>query len=133
MNYQQIQAHLKLHIEHQFPNLEDCYSEGYENSLNSIGEEQNPYTPGTTEHQQYSDGWWAGFYGEEPLYGTSSVAIEQTEAANAPTRIQAKAAIDSIKAKASSWKQAITYRVFALGAAAIVAIMGYQLVDLAFI
>lgn len=57
---------LRLNIEH--PSLEDCYSYGYECAAAEINEEENPYQIGSRESNQWLEGWWAGFYGEKPLY-----------------------------------------------------------------
>lgn len=57
---------LRFHIEN--PGLEDCYADGYESALSEKPEESNPFAFGTVEYEHWSEGWWAGFYGEKPLY-----------------------------------------------------------------
>ena len=60
---------LKLHI--QYPDLEECYVDGFACALAEIAEEANPYEEETIEHQHWQDGWWAGFYNEKPLFTLS--------------------------------------------------------------
>jgi ribosome modulation factor len=57
---------LRFNIEH--PNLEECYIYGYECALANIGEDENPYRSGSKESENWIEGWWAGFYGDKPLY-----------------------------------------------------------------
>lgn len=75
---------LRFNIDH--PNLEECYLYGYECALAEISEEENPYHEGSLEYEQWADGWWAGFYGEKPLFDLTEIAPEgetdQKEAAN---------------------------------------------------
>lgn len=61
-------AHLQLKFNIEHPSLEECYAYGYECAKAQIPEEENPYTPRTSESEQWLEGWWAGFYDEEPLY-----------------------------------------------------------------
>lgn len=60
--------HLKLQLDIDHPSYEESYSFGYECAVSEMGEEENPYAIGTQEHKQWLEGWWAGFYGEEPLF-----------------------------------------------------------------
>lgn len=73
---------LRFHIEH--PALEDCYREGYVAGMEDIREEDNPYEVDSVEHAHWQEGWWAGFYGEEPLYALDGIDAhaEGAEAAN---------------------------------------------------
>lgn len=59
-------ARLKFCIEH--PPLSDCWLDGHETALMGHPEENNPFAFDTAEHQSWTDGWWAGFYGEDPLF-----------------------------------------------------------------
>lgn len=60
--------HLKLrfHVEH--PTLEECYAYGYECAMADIPEDDNPYQLGSAEREQWLEGWWAGFYNDQPLF-----------------------------------------------------------------
>lgn len=62
---------LRFNINH--PNLEDCYAFGYEAAKADLSEEENPFELYTEEYEQWSEGWWAGFYEEEPIYVESDV------------------------------------------------------------
>ncbi|OGV36624.1 MAG: hypothetical protein A3E88_03235 [Legionellales bacterium RIFCSPHIGHO2_12_FULL_35_11] len=61
-------SHLKLKFNIDHPNVEESYSYGYESALASVPEDANPFAAGTLENEQWNDGWWAGFYGEQPLF-----------------------------------------------------------------
>lgn len=75
-----ILPHLRLQIALKHPNVEDCWSEGYECSQeDGLDESSNPYKDGSIENEQWREGWWAGFYGEEPLYEVSVAPQEAPE------------------------------------------------------
>jgi hypothetical protein len=57
---------LRFNIEH--PTFEECYAYGYESALADVEETDNPFITGTKESEQWLEGWWAGFYGEIPMY-----------------------------------------------------------------
>ena len=57
---------LRFNIAH--PTLEEAYIFGYECACNDITETENPFTQGSTESDHWLDGWWAGFYGEKPIF-----------------------------------------------------------------
>lgn len=76
---------LKLNIDH--PSVEESYVYGYEAAKAGVEEDNNPFSPGTREGELWAEGWWAGFYGEEPLFTLDDTAelkpVEQTiQAAN---------------------------------------------------
>jgi hypothetical protein len=60
--------HLKLRFSIEHPSFEECYAYGYECACADISESENPFLAGTKDSDQWSEGWWAGFYGEQPLY-----------------------------------------------------------------
>lgn len=57
---------LKLNIEH--PSVEESYVYGFEAAKAGVAEEENPYAVLTKESEYWADGWWAGFYGQTPLF-----------------------------------------------------------------
>ncbi|MBB71748.1 MAG: transmission trait enhancer LetE [Legionellales bacterium] len=59
-------ARLKHHID--VPNLEEVWLDGFESAQAELEEERNPYRQGSTEYFHWNEGWWAGFYEEEPLF-----------------------------------------------------------------
>lgn len=72
---------LRFNIEH--PSYEECYLFGYECALKEVQEEDNPFRLGTNQHEQWLEGWWAGFYGEKPLFeAEETAACETVMAAN---------------------------------------------------
>lgn len=60
--------HIKLRFNVEHPSFEECYIYGYECALADIGEAENPFKSGSRENEQWLEGWWAGFYGEGPLF-----------------------------------------------------------------
>jgi hypothetical protein len=60
--------HLKFHFHVEHPTLEECYAYGYECALVDVQEDDNPYRLNSPEQEQWLEGWWAGFYNEQPLF-----------------------------------------------------------------
>ena len=60
--------HLKFHFHVDHPTLEECYAYGYECALADVQEQDNPYRLNSPEQEQWLEGWWAGFYNEQPLF-----------------------------------------------------------------
>ncbi|RUR13007.1 transmission trait enhancer LetE [Legionella sp. km772] len=111
--------HIKLRFNIEHPSYEECYLFGYECALSEVAEEDNPFRAGSQESEQWLEGWWAGFYGEEPLFDLNAEADEETE-------IKREAANDQQYQKSS-----IMTLVFEIsGAIAASAIVGYQLLEL---
>lgn len=57
---------LRLNIDH--PNYEDCYAYGYACAVSSLELDVNPYPQGTRIAEQWEEGWWDGFYGNDPVF-----------------------------------------------------------------
>lgn len=57
---------LRFNIEH--PSLEEAYVFGYECARSELGENENPFPADSLESEHWSNGWWAGFYDEEPAF-----------------------------------------------------------------
>lgn len=64
--------HVKLHFNIEHPTFEESYVYGYECARADISEEDNPFAVGSKERDQWIDGWWAGFYGEQPAFVLSA-------------------------------------------------------------
>jgi hypothetical protein len=60
--------HLKFHFHVDHPTLEECYAYGYECALVDVRDDDNPYQLNSPEREQWLEGWWAGFYNEQPLF-----------------------------------------------------------------
>lgn len=71
---------LKFNIEH--PTVEESYSYGYEAAKAGFEEIHNPFSEHSNEHQYWVDGWWAGFYGEAPLFAMGTCDASPVAAAN---------------------------------------------------
>lgn len=74
--------HLRLRFNIDHPELEECYSLGYECALAEVEEGENPFVEGTLEYEHWQEGWWAGFYGEEPLHQLPAKPVDKKHAAN---------------------------------------------------
>ena len=71
-------AHLKLHLHAQTgiaPSLEQCWMEGYFMSSHGQEDLSCPYLKGSKEHQFYEEGWFSGYYGEDPLFPEHAVSL----------------------------------------------------------
>lgn len=109
---------LKFNIEH--PSYEECYLFGYECAISEITEDDNPFRAGSPEAEQWSEGWWAGFYGEESLFNINYSDAEEI------SLIKETAANDQ-----QYHKNSFLNLVFEIsGAIAASAIVGYQLLEL---
>ena len=111
--------HIKLRFNIEHPNYEECYLFGYECAVAEVVEEDNPFRAGSQEAEQWLEGWWAGFYGEEPLFIINSDAqeIEISREASANDNHYHKSNFLTLVFEIS-------------GAIAASAIVGYQLLEL---
>lgn len=109
----------RFHVEH--PSIEECYAYGYECARNNIQESDNPYASGTQNHEQWIEGWWAGFYEDQPLFSVDAELPEDH---------------DTILASANDHAfhdARESYLLRALEIASVIAvsaIIGYQVIDL---
>lgn len=122
MTIKEILPDVKLRFNLDHPSYEDCYAFGYECAQSGIDEQENPFCEGSSEFEQWIDGWWAGFYGEEPIFEVSpsqEPAIQQAViAANDSKYVEEK-------------KTSFIMKVLELsGVIAVSAILGYQVIDL---
>ena len=110
---------LRFNIDH--PNYEECYIFGYECAVLEVAEEENPFREGSQEAEQWLEGWWAGAYGEKPLFDMSSLDQEETQ-------------LDQVIAANDQQychKHSFLSLVFEIsGAIAASAIVGYQILEL---
>lgn len=112
---------LRFNIEH--PSFEECYVFGYECAQSDVSETENPFNEGTSEHEQWSDGWWAGFYGEEPLFELNAgdtqagASVENLSAANDT----------EFKDGVGKW---LLRAIEITGVIAVSAVVGYQVLDM---
>lgn len=59
---------LKLNFNIKHPNIEEVYSYGYDCADAGVDIEDNPFHANSIEFEHWCEGWWAGFYNEEPLF-----------------------------------------------------------------
>lgn len=69
---------LKLQLNLKHPNVEESYVYGYEAAVAGAEELENPFRQNTREYEYWSDGWWAGFYGEEALFSLNEPITQAT-------------------------------------------------------
>ncbi len=121
---QQVLPHIRLQFNIEHANLEDCWGEGYQAASSEIDEEQNPFIKDSLEYEQWNEGWWAGFYGEEQIYATSASSQETS--------------VEEMPVKAANepfWHNATIYalagRFIKISSAfAAASLIGYQLLDM---
>ncbi len=68
--------HIKLRFNIEHPSYEECYLFGYECALADVNEEENPFKDYSSEAEQWLEGWWAGIYGEKPLFDIAQIEEE---------------------------------------------------------
>ena len=67
---------LRLNIEH--PSVEESYVYGYDAAAAGVPEEDNPFQLNTREYDHWSEGWWAGFYDEKPIFSLDETVDSQS-------------------------------------------------------
>lgn len=113
--------HIKLRFNINHPSYEECYIFGYECGISEVSENENPFKEGSPEAEQWQEGWWAGVFGEKPIFEMSSLAGDEQQ------NEVSEAANDTIFCH----KHSILSLVFEIsGAIAASAIVGYQLLEL---
>lgn len=113
--------HIKLRFNIDHPSYEECYLFGYECGLSEVSEGENPFKEGSHEAEQWLEGWWAGVFGEKPLFDMNSIESEAMDL------FQDEAANDHVYCH----KHSFLSLVFEIsGAIAASAIVGYQLLEL---
>ena len=130
MNKQQdILPYAKLLLNIDFANYDEVYLDGFDSAKAEKTDENNPYQEGSVEHFYWSEGWWAGFYEQEPLFTWDTVASATSVQAQSATQVKAQVAdvqaIDKTKNKHSAIK--LYWQVFA---ALLASLMVYEMVDL---
>ena len=105
------------------PSLEECYCDGYACAKAEFDESANPFKKDSVEARHWSEGWWAGFYGEEPLFDLANLPEEEfplitDKAVNDDTFLSPKINLFLLRFLEIS------------GALAVSALIGYQLVEL---
>ncbi|WP_133128331.1 transmission trait enhancer LetE [Legionella nagasakiensis] len=121
-NFKGLLSDVKLQFNIEHPSFEECYAFGYECALAEIEETENPFRTGTKESEQWLEGWWAGFYGETPIYDLADYM---------------SSSVDSVKKAANdeAYHEQLKYMFFAkvleiTGVIAVSALVGYQVIDL---
>ena len=110
---------LRFNIDH--PSYEECYIFGYECAVLEVDEEENPFKAGSHQAEQWLEGWWAGVFGEEPLFDIGNEVVNET--------LVNKALASNDQQYCQ--KHSFLSLVFEIsGAIAASAIVGYQLLEL---
>ena len=71
-----ILADLRLTLQLENPDYEDCYVDGYACGLANLPEDLNPYAQDSMESEYWTEGWWSAFYQEKPLFTLEGVNLE---------------------------------------------------------
>ncbi len=114
-------ADIKFRFNVDYPTLEECYTYGYECACADVNEEDNPYPLHSQNHEQWLEGWWAGFYGSQPLFSCDAEHPEDTVVSLEPANDHA------------FHETCENYLLRALEIASVIAvsaILGYQVIDL---
>ena len=114
--------HIKLRFTIEHPSFEECYAYGYECALANLNEADNPYRQDSKESEHWLEGWWAGFYGETPLYELADP--ETSQSMDSPS----DAANDQVYYENASLFFAKVMEI--TGMLAVSAVVGYQVIDL---
>ncbi|WP_419419536.1 transmission trait enhancer LetE [Legionella sp. D16C41] len=130
-NLNSLLPYIRLHFNIENPDLEECYAFGYECAKAEISEDENPYNVNTLEYEQWQEGWWDGFYGEEPLY---SLTISEDKLQDKQGRAEKAPMIDVTAANDQTYHPLYNSFIASLlrlsGALAATAVVGYQVIDL---
>lgn len=115
--------HVRLDFNINHPALEECYVDGYACATSELDENENPFQADSVEARQWIEGWWAGFYGEEPLFDLTKLpeaeaSVITDEAVNDDNFFSPKVNLLLLRFLEIS------------GALAVSAIIGYQLIEL---
>lgn len=73
---------LKLRFNIENPSVEESYVYGYEAAGADVDEDENPFKSNTREYEHWSEGWWDGFYGKQPLFSLNE-PVERLVTSNA--------------------------------------------------
>ena len=111
---------LRFNIEH--PSIEESYLYGYDCANSGVEVEDNPFSAHTMEFEQWSEGWWAGFYNETPLFSLN-------ESVNVPSNTTPIQAVNDHIFTESMGEFLI--RVLEITSViGVVAVVGYQVLEL---
>ena len=76
MQNNNLQPELTLILNKQTFDLEVVWMEGYAHGDINLPETFNPYSQESSEYYYWSEGWEAGFYGDEPLFPEYQVDLD---------------------------------------------------------
>jgi hypothetical protein len=118
-------SHIKLRFNIDHPTFEECYLFGYDCALAELEESENPFRQGTQEYDQWQEGWWAGFFGEKPVFAPTKEDEYQPEKEDEAANDKAYPFISNL----------VHSHVFLnllkiTGAIAATAVVGYQVIEL---
>lgn len=88
---EEILPYVRLRFNIENPTFEECYIDGFESSKQSIDVSENPFKLSSPEYEQWSQGWWDHFYGQEPLFEYNNIensnleTLFETQASNDDT------------------------------------------------
>lgn len=113
---------IKLRLAVSHPSLEECYLAGYEEGFSGALESHNPFQGKSPEFHEWEEGWWAGFYGDAPLYQSAENPSKNKEPIKGATN---DAVFTTLK-----WNVLFTYLLKYLGIVLASVFLGYQLLEM---
>ena len=127
MNDKNALAYAQLQFQVEVPNLEETWLDGYQAGMKEQAEESNPYAMDSKEYALWNEGWWAGFYQEEPLFSLDgTVHAKQTKA----QVMQAEKKAEKSVSKIAKMPGKYIIRTIQIFGAILAAAVCYQLADL---
>lgn len=112
----------KINLDH--PSIEESYVFGYECAQADLSENENPFQENTEASNAWVEGWWDGFYGEEPLFNLN---VPEEEKMDLAANDQSYHPIESfIESHASFFEKFIKIS----SALAATVVVGYQVLEL---
>ncbi len=131
MKKQELETYLRFLKSIQKPDLEGVWLDGRDCAEHQLSLRDNPYSKDSKEHLYWNEGWWAGFYEEEPLSLLSESTSVVTDNNKTLSNIMSKKAINNSISKGikiiSEWVEDISF----IAGTFMTGFIIYELVDIA--
>lgn len=127
MNEDILLPHLRLKLNLEHLNYESCYCDGYIAASEEHDVDDCPFEENSQQHKYWLEGWWAGFYGEAPLFDLELERHVETITQEAEsTQVDVEGAANDPFFTGVSFSQVARIA----GALAATALIGYQVLEL---
>ena len=118
--------HARLLFEIEHPSLEECYQLGYQMAQEGISEEENPFDENLKEREYWSQGWWDGLYGVQPMFDFEITTIMH----ESPIEELHLSEVSANEAQFEAPQESKITTVAKLAAALAGAFLSYQVIDM---